>query len=113
MSLQPPVAPLPKDCPHTLVMDLVTPSASLSPRQILAEMLSVGVSVLLSDVDVVFTMNPFVALVRDSDVEGMSDGWARSFSTQWARQSTHARTCTNSYTRTRLLRHEHVPRPRT
>ncbi|KAL1503242.1 hypothetical protein AB1Y20_011298 [Prymnesium parvum] len=43
--------------------------------QILHEMLSVGVSVLLSDVDIVITQNPFVALYRDSDVEGMSDGW--------------------------------------
>ena len=37
--------------------------------QILAEMLHVGVSVLLSDVDIVFTQNPFVALYRDTDVE--------------------------------------------
>jgi hypothetical protein len=37
--------------------------------QILAEMLRVGVSVLLSDVDIVFTQNPFVALYRDTDVE--------------------------------------------
>jgi len=43
--------------------------------QILAEMLHVGVSVLLSDVDIVFTQNPFVALYRDTDVEGMTDGW--------------------------------------
>eukprot|EP00965_Chrysotila_dentata_P066616 2206283-Pleurochrysis_carterae.AAC.4 len=42
---------------------------------ILAELLSVGVSVLLSDVDVVFTQNPFPALYADADVEGMSDGW--------------------------------------
>ena len=43
--------------------------------QILSELLSVGVSVLLTDVDVVLTQDPFPALYRDSDVEGMSDGW--------------------------------------
>ena len=43
--------------------------------QILHELLSVGVSVLLSDVDIVVTSNPFLALYRDTDVEGMSDGW--------------------------------------
>jgi len=42
---------------------------------ILAELLSVGVSVLLSDVDVVFFQDPFLALYGDSDVENMSDGW--------------------------------------
>ena len=31
--------------------------------------------VLLSDVDIVVTSNPFLALYRDTDVEGMSDGW--------------------------------------
>jgi len=31
--------------------------------------------VLLSDVDVIWLANPFNFLVRDSDVEGMSDGW--------------------------------------
>ena len=30
---------------------------------------------LLSDVDVIWLANPFNFLVRDSDVEGMSDGW--------------------------------------
>lgn len=43
--------------------------------QILYEMLSVGASVLLSDVDIVITQNPFLGLYRDSDVEAMSDGW--------------------------------------
>lgn len=42
---------------------------------LLAEMLSIGVSVLLSDVDVVVLSDPFVALHRDTDVEGMTDGW--------------------------------------
>ena len=35
----------------------------------------VQVSVLLTDVDVVLTRDPFPALYRDSDVEGMTDGW--------------------------------------
>ena len=43
--------------------------------RILAELLSVGVSVLLTDVDVVLTQDPFPALYRDTDVEGMTDGW--------------------------------------
>jgi arabinosyltransferase len=34
-----------------------------------------GYSVLLSDVDIVTVQNPFQHLVRDVDVEGMSDGW--------------------------------------
>ena len=36
-----------------------------------------GCSVLLSDVDVLWAQNPFTlpSLYRDSDVEGMSDGW--------------------------------------
>merc|ERR1712185_781381 len=43
--------------------------------RILAELLSVGVSVLLTDVDVGLTQDPFPALYRDTDVEGMTDGW--------------------------------------
>ena len=43
--------------------------------QILAELLATGTSVLMSDVDIVWTASPFGALYRDSDVEGMSDGW--------------------------------------
>ena len=43
--------------------------------RILRELLSVGVSVLLTDVDVVLTQDPFPALYRDSDAEGMTDGW--------------------------------------
>ena len=34
-----------------------------------------GASVLLSDVDVIWVQNPFPFLYRDSDAEGMSDGW--------------------------------------
>ena len=34
-----------------------------------------GASVLLSDVDVIWLQDPFRFLYRDSDVEGMSDGW--------------------------------------
>ena len=39
------------------------------------DFLSVGCSVLLSDVDVIWLANPFGLLYRDSDLEGMSDGW--------------------------------------
>lgn len=43
--------------------------------EILTELLRVGVSVLLSDVDVPVLANPFAMLYRDSDIENMSDGW--------------------------------------
>ena len=43
--------------------------------KILVDFLSVGASVLLSDVDVIWLQNPFPFLYRDSDAEGMSDGW--------------------------------------
>lgn len=43
--------------------------------RILKRFLDLGYSVLLSDVDVVTLKNPFDYLVRDSDVESMSDGW--------------------------------------
>jgi hypothetical protein len=42
--------------------------------RILARFLRLGYGVLLSDVDVVTLQNPFEHLVRDSDVESMSDG---------------------------------------
>ena len=42
---------------------------------ILREFLSVGCSVLLTDTDVVYLQNPMDMLYRDTDVEGMSDGW--------------------------------------
>ncbi|XP_038682851.1 arabinosyltransferase RRA3-like [Tripterygium wilfordii] len=42
--------------------------------RILREFLQMGYSVLLSDVDIVYLQNPFDHLVRDSDVEAMSDG---------------------------------------
>lgn len=41
---------------------------------ILRRFVSIGYSVLLSDVDVCIFRNPFANLYRDSDVEGMSDG---------------------------------------
>ena len=42
----------------------------------LIDFISVGCSVLLSDVDVLWLQNPFPhGLYRDADVEGMSDGW--------------------------------------
>lgn len=42
--------------------------------RILREFLQLGYSVLLSDVDIVYLQNPFDYLIRDSDVESMSDG---------------------------------------
>lgn len=43
--------------------------------KVLQKFLQLGYSVLLSDVDIVTLQNPFEHLYRDSDVEGMSDGW--------------------------------------
>jgi len=43
--------------------------------KILVDFMRIGCSVLLSDVDVIWLANPFPYLYRDSDVEGMSDGW--------------------------------------
>jgi hypothetical protein len=43
--------------------------------EILEEFITAGWSVLLSDVDVVIVQDPMVHLYRDSDVEGMSDGF--------------------------------------
>ena len=44
---------------------------------VLYEFIRAGCSVLLSDVDVLWVQNPFTlpSLYRDSDVEGMTDGW--------------------------------------
>ncbi|KAL4858268.1 Arabinosyltransferase RRA2 [Chlorella vulgaris] len=43
--------------------------------RILQNFMKLGYSTFLSDVDIVFLQNPFDHLERDSDVEGMSDGW--------------------------------------
>lgn len=43
--------------------------------KILRRFLELGFAVFLSDVDIVTLQNPFNYLVRDSDVESMSDGW--------------------------------------
>ncbi len=43
--------------------------------KILQRFLSLGYSVLLSDVDIIFLQDPFPHLFKDSDVESMSDGW--------------------------------------
>ena len=43
--------------------------------KILVDFLSVGASVLLSDVDVIWLADPFGFLYKDTDVEGMTDGW--------------------------------------
>lgn len=43
--------------------------------EIIEEFLALGWNVLLSDVDVVIVQDPFQYLYRDSDVEGMTDGY--------------------------------------
>ena len=43
--------------------------------KLIGALLSVGASVLVSDIDVVYVRNPFHYLYRDSDVEGTTDGW--------------------------------------
>lgn len=43
--------------------------------RILRPFLELGYGVLLSDVDILTLMNPFDHLVRDCDVESLSDGW--------------------------------------
>ncbi|KAL4430612.1 hypothetical protein ABPG77_005852 [Micractinium sp. CCAP 211/92] len=43
--------------------------------RILTNFMKLGYAVFLSDVDIIFLQNPFDHLHRDSDVEGMSDGW--------------------------------------
>ncbi len=43
--------------------------------RVLRKFLALGYSVFLSDVDIVTLQNPFPHLQRDSDVEGMSDGF--------------------------------------
>ncbi|KAK9817003.1 hypothetical protein WJX72_008113 [[Myrmecia] bisecta] len=43
--------------------------------RVLRSFLNLGYSVLLSDVDIVTLQDPFAHLHRDSDIEGMSDGW--------------------------------------
>ena len=43
--------------------------------KILVDFLSIGCSVLLSDVDVIWLYDPFPMLYKDTDVEGMTDGW--------------------------------------
>ncbi|XP_028776209.1 arabinosyltransferase RRA3-like [Neltuma alba] len=42
--------------------------------RVLREFLQLGYGVLLSDVDIVYLQNPFDHLIRDSDIESMSDG---------------------------------------
>ena len=43
--------------------------------KILVDFLSLGINVLLSDVDVIWLYDPFPYLYKDTDVEGMTDGW--------------------------------------
>ena len=69
---------------HTYVRKLVSRTGSTDNHAtsglkfaILHEFIRAGCSVLLTDVDVVWMQNPFTlpSLYRDSDVEGMTDGW--------------------------------------
>ena len=69
---------------HTYVRHLTSRTGSTDNHAtsglkfaILYEFMSVGCSVLLSDVDVLWLQNPFTlpSLYRDADVEGMTDGW--------------------------------------
>lgn len=70
---------------HAFRMDLEIPESqknnggnhavSALKFRILSRFMKLGYSVLLSDVDVVTLDNPFKYLVKDSDVEAMSDGW--------------------------------------
>ncbi|KAL1519284.1 hypothetical protein AB1Y20_022813 [Prymnesium parvum] len=48
--------------------------------------LSVGASVLVSDIDVVYIQDPFRFLYRDSDVEGTTDGWDAATAYGWTEQ---------------------------
>ena len=43
--------------------------------RVLRKFLRLGYSVFLSDVDIVVLQNPFKFLTRDSDIEGMTDGF--------------------------------------
>ena len=43
--------------------------------QYVKEFLTVGCSVLMSDIDVVYLQDPFLFLHNDADVEGTTDGW--------------------------------------
>ncbi|KAI9127969.1 hypothetical protein K1719_000962 [Acacia pycnantha] len=50
-------------------------SASGLKFHILREFLRLGYSVLLSDVHILYLQNPFDHMIRDSDIESMSDGY--------------------------------------
>ncbi len=43
--------------------------------RVLRKFLRLGYSVFLSDVDIVVLQDPFKFLIRDSDIEGMTDGF--------------------------------------
>ena len=67
-------------CWHAKTADLADKAQdnhgiSAQKFHLLREFLSLGYRVLLSDVDIVTLQNPFNFLARDSDVEGLSDGF--------------------------------------
>ena len=48
--------------------------------------LTVGASVLMTDIDVVYLQNPFDHLWRDADIEGTTDGWDDGSAYGWLEQ---------------------------
>ena len=58
-------------------------SISAQKFKYIGAILSVGASVLVSDIDVIYVRNPFEHLYRDSDVEGTTDGWDAATAYGW------------------------------
>lgn len=56
------------------------------------QILSVGASVLVTDIDVVYIQDPFKFLYRDSDIEGTTDGWDPATAYGWTEQVDFGRT---------------------
>ena len=54
--------------------------------KLIGALLSVGASVLVSDIDVIYVQDPFRFLHRDSDVEGTTDGWDAATAYGWTEQ---------------------------
>jgi len=48
--------------------------------------LSIGCSVLMSDIDVVYLQNPFLFVYGDADIEGTTDGWDDGSAYGWMEQ---------------------------
>ena len=54
--------------------------------KLVRQFLSIGCSVLMSDIDVVCVQNPFVHLHKDADIEGTTDGWDDGSAYGWMEQ---------------------------